>query len=128
MQRREGGRTESGSGLMQKMTTVHVGVLESRFLKRHSGFTQTPLEFRCIHALHGCFVFLRQRGGAGGLAEHHPVGLDTEGIEGHAGAAEDAGDKEILTIGVALMNQCGQGHEEREEGTNFHGLLDFSPC
>jgi len=58
------------------------------------------LQVSDIHILHGCFVFLRHRGGdAGGLAEHHPGGLDAEGVEGHAGAAEGAGDEEVVTLG-----------------------------
>ena len=58
------------------------------------------MKFNCIHALHGRLVFLRQRGGgAGGLAEHHPGGLDAEGVEGHAGTTEGTGDEEVLTLG-----------------------------
>ena len=53
-----------------------------------------PLQLRHIHALQGCFVFLRQRGGGtGGLAEHHPGWLSAEGVEDLAGTAEGAGDK-----------------------------------
>jgi len=60
---------------------------------------QTSLQLGDIHELHGCFVFLRHRcGDAGGLAGHHPGGLDGEGVEGHSGSAEGDGDEEIVTL------------------------------